>query len=208
MKVLIGCETSGVVRNAFIARGHDAWSCDLLPADDHGNHIQCKDGRDIFEIARRGWDLFIVHPPCTYLSVSGMHWTVRGLRDPKLTDDAIAFAEEIWDLPIPKLALENPIGVLSTRSKLGEPSQIIQPFEFGEPESKNTCLWLRGLKPLQKLTSQEPDLFLGYLPKPECGHWNNQTASGQNKLPPSKDRWKMRSKTYEGIARAMAEQWG
>jgi hypothetical protein len=208
VKVLIGCETSGVVRNAFIARGHDAWSSDLLPADDGGNHILCEHGKHLLEIARRGWDLFIVHPPCTYLSVSGMHWTTRGLRDPKLTDEAIRFAEECWEATVQKLALENPVGVLSTRSKLGEPTQIIQPFGFGEPESKKTCLWLRGLTPLQIATVQEPDLFLPMLPKPEEGHWNNQTASGQNKLAPSKDRWKLRSKTYEGIARAMAEQWG
>ena len=139
----------------------------------------------------------IAHPPCTYLSVSGMHWTTRGLRDPQLTEDALAFVQLLMDAPIPKIAIENPISVISSRIR--KPDQIIQPWWFGHDASKKTCLWLKNL-PMLKPTNK--------LPGDEKTRRGNQTASGQNKLPPSKDRWKIRSETYQGIADAMANQWG
>lgn len=193
MRALFGCEHSGTIRDAFARLGHYAVSCDLLPSETPGNHYQ----GDIFDIINDGWDLMIAHPPCTYLSVSGMHWTTRGFRDPQLTVDALQFFERLLDAPIPEICLENPISVVSTRIR--RPDQIIHPWQFGHSESKATALWLKGL-PLLKPTN--------ILPKPESGRWDNQTASGQNKLPPSADRWKLRSKTYQGIAEAMASQWG
>jgi hypothetical protein len=143
------------------------------------------------------WDLLIAHPSCQYLAVSGMHWTARGFRDPQLSEDALAFVQKLMDSPIPRICIENPISIISSRIR--KPDQIIQPFQFGHPESKKTCLWLKGL-PLLEPTN--------ILPLPESGRWSNQTPSGQNKLGPSKDRWKIRSKTYLGIADAMASQWG
>jgi hypothetical protein len=195
MRVLIACEYSGKVRDAFIAQGHDAMSCDLLPTDATGPHYQ----GDVFDIINDGWDLLIAHPPCTYLSVSGMHWTTRGLRDPKLTEDALNFVRLFMDAPIERIAIENPVSVISSRIR--KPDQIIQPYQFGHDASKKTCLWLKGLPLLKPTQMVEPRIVNG---KPR---WGNQTDSGQNKLPPSKDRWKLRSKTYEGIADAMAAQW-
>ena len=192
LKVLVACEYSGRVRDAFIARGHDAMSCDLLPTDATGPHYQ----GDVFDIINNGWDLMIAHPPCTYLSVSGMHWTTRGLRDPQLTEDALAFVQRLMTAPIERIAIENPISIISSRIR--KPDQIIQPWWFGHDASKKTCLWLKNL-PLLTPT----DMLLGDA-KTRRG---NQTASGQNKLPPSKDRWKLRSETYQGIADAMAAQW-
>lgn len=148
----------------------------------------------------------VAHPPCTYLSSSGMHWTVRGLRDPKLTENALDFVRTLLGAPIQFIALENPVGCISTR--IYAASQTVQPWQFGDPESKATCLWLKNLPPLQA-THRNDDLFASPLPaRCQPDRWNNQTASGQNKLPPSKDRWKERSRTYRGIADAMAEQWG
>jgi len=192
LKVLVACEYSGRVRDAFIARGHDAMSCDLLPTDATGPHYQ----GDVFDIINDGWDLMVAHPPCTYLSVSGMHWTTRGLRDPQLTEDALAFVQHLMDAPIERIAVENPISIILSRIR--KPDQIIQPWWFGHDASKKTCLWLKNL-PLLTPT----DMLLGDA-KTRRG---NQTASGQNKLPPSKDRWKIRSETYQGIADAMAAQW-
>jgi hypothetical protein len=193
VKVLIACEFSGTVRWAFEKLGHNAWSCDLLPSDDNSpKHLQY----DVLTILNDGWDLMIAHPPCTYLAVSGMHWTKRGLRDPKLTEDALEFVKLLLDAPVARIALENPISIISSRIR--KPDQIIQPYEYGHPESKKTCLWLKNL-PLLKPTN---------ILSKEGKYWDNQTKSGQNKLPPSKDRWKIRSKTYQGIADAMAEQWG
>ena len=193
MKILVACEYSGVVRDAFIKRGHDAMSCDLLPTDAPGPHYQ----GDVFDIINDGWDLMIAHPPCTYLSVSGMHWTTRGLRDPQLTEDALAFVQRLMAAPIKRIAIENPISVISSRIR--KPDQIIQPWWFGHDASKKTCLWLIDLPPLKPTDM---------LPGDAKTRRGNQTASGQNKLPPSKDRWKIRSATYKGIADAMAEQWG
>lgn len=193
MNVLVACEFSGTVRDAFTRRGHFAVSCDLLPTESPGFHWQ----GNVQEILGFRWDLMIAHPPCTYLSVSGMHWTTRGLRDPQLTEDALAFVQLLLDAPIPRIALENPVSIISSRVR--KPDQIIQPWQFGHDASKKTCLWLKGL-PLLVPTD--------VLPGGEKVRRRNQTPGGQNKLGPSPDRWKHRSKTYEGIAEAMAEQWG
>ena len=195
-KVLVACEYSGRVRDAFIAKGHDAWSCDLLPTDAPGPHIQ----GDVLPVLAQGWDMMIAHPPCTYLSVSGMHWTTRGLRDPQLTRDALDFVRALLAASIPRIVLENPVSVISSRIR--KPDQIVQPWMFGHNASKKTCLWLKNLPPLQPTSVVEPRIVNG---KPR---WGNQTGSGQNKLPPSADRWKLRSATYAGIAAAMADQWG
>ena len=197
MRVLVACESSGTVRDAFIRAGHYAASCDLLPSESPlGDHFQC----NVLDILDHDWDLLIAHPPCTYLSVSGMHWTTRGLRDPKLTEDALDFARTLMDAPIEKIAIENPVSVISSRIR--KPDQIIQPYQFGHDASKKTCLWLKNLPLLKPTQYVEPRMVNG---KPR---WSNQTDSGQNRLPPSKDRWKIRSQTYEGIANAMAAQWG
>lgn len=193
LKVLVACEYSGRVRDAFTKMGHFAMSCDLLPSDALGLHYQ----GDVFSIIDQGWDLMIAHPPCTYLSVSGMHWTTRGLRDPQLTEDALLFVQKLMDAPIKHIAIENPISVISSRIR--KPDQIIQPWWFGHDASKKTCLWLKGL-PLLKPTDM--------LPGDAKTRRTNQTVNGQNKLPPSADRWKLRSTTYQGIADAMAKQWG
>jgi hypothetical protein len=196
MRVLVACEYSGAVRDAFRARGHDAMSCDLLPTDVPGPHYQ----GDVRDVLGGGWDLMVAHPPCTYLSVSGMHWTRRGLRDPKLTEDALAFVRLLMDAPIPRIAIENPVSVIS--SGIRKPDQIIQPWQFGHDASKKTCLWLVGLPPLRPTQVIEPRLVNGRQ------RWGNQTDSGQNRLSPSPDRWKIRSATFPGIAAAMADQWG
>lgn len=193
MKILVGCEFSGVVRKAFRDLGNDAWSCDLLPAEDESEfHIQ----GNVLDVLGQGWDIGIFFPPCTYLCSSGMHWTVRGLRDPKLTEDALAFALALTNAPIRHIAIENPVGAISTRIR--KPDCIIQPWQFGHPESKKTCLWLKNLPVL---------VPTNILPKPENGRWSNMTQSGQNKLGPSPTRWAERSKTYQGIGIAMASQW-
>jgi hypothetical protein len=196
MNVLVACESSGTVRDAFAARGHNAWSCDLLPSE--GKHLQ----GDVREFLGQDWDLLIAHPPCTYLAVSGMHWTTRGLRDPQLTEDALAFVRLLMGCSIPRICIENPVSVISSRIR--KPDQYIQPYEFGHDASKKTCLWLKNLPSLQKCPTQ-------YVQPRTVGskaRWANQTDSGQNRLGPSEDRWQLRSKTYEGIATAMAEQWG
>jgi hypothetical protein len=196
VKVLIACENSGRTRDAFLSRGHDAMSCDLLPTDAPGPHYQ----GDVRDILHDGWDLMIGHPPCTYLSVSGMHWTTRGLRDPQLTEDALELVRLLMDAPIPRIAIENPVSVISSRIR--KPDQIINPYQFGHDASKKTCLWLKNLPILQPTQYVEPRMVNG---RPR---WGNQTDSGQNRLPPSKDRWKIRSETYAGISAAFAEQWG
>ena len=197
MRVLVACESSGVVRRAFTALGHQAWSCDLRPAED-GSIAHLHD--DVRAHLDHGWDLLIAHPPCTYLSVSGMHRTVRGLRDPKLTEDALEFVRLLMDAPIERIAIENPVSVISTRIR--KPTQIIQPYQFGHDASKTTCLWLKNLPKLKPTRYVEPRM-VGGLPR-----WSNQTDSGQNRLSPGCERWRLRSETYEGIAAAMAEQWG
>lgn len=218
LKVLIACEYSGTVRDAFIARGHEAISCDLLPTERPGPHYQ----GSVTDIINDGWDLMVAHPPCTYLSVSGMHWTTRGLRDPKLTECALNFVRILMDAPIERIAIENPVSVISSRIR--KLDQIIQPWMFGDDASKKTCLWLKNLPRLQPTQHIEPKWFCCGVALPSgvgkygCANcngenearprWGNQTASGQNKLGPSKDRWKIRSTTFQGIANAMADQWG
>jgi hypothetical protein len=196
VKVLVACEYSGRVRDAFRSLGHDAMSCDLLPSDVGGPHYQ----GDVTDLLGDGWDLMVAHPPCTYLSVSGMHWTSRGLRDPQLTEDAIAFVCLLMSAPISRIAVENPVSVISSRIR--KPDQVIQPHQFGHDASKTTCLWLKGLPLLTPTVQIQPRIVDGRK------RWGNQTDSGQNRLPPSHDRWKIRSATFTGIATAMAEQWG
>lgn len=171
-------------------------SCDLLPTEAPGPHYQ----GDVREVVSAGWDLMVAHPPCTYLSVSGMHWTRRGLRDPQLTEDALDFVRLLMNAPIPRIAIENPVSVISSRIR--KPDQIVQPWMFGHDASKKTCLWLKNLPPLRPTSIVEPRIVGGRK------RWANQTDSGQNRLSPSADRWKIRSETYAGIAQAMAEQWG
>lgn len=192
-RLLVACEYSGRVRDAFAAKGWDAWSCDLLPAETPGQHYT----GPVEDLLDQHWDMLIAFPPCTYLCASGMHWTTRGKRDPQLTENALAFVQLLLSAPVERIALENPVGAISTRIR--KPDCIIQPYEFGHPESKKTCLWLKNL-PILKPTN--------ILSKPASGYWDNQTPSGQNRLAPGKDRWKERSRTYEGIAQAMADQWG
>lgn len=196
MRVLIACEYSGAVRDAFRAAGHDAMSCDLLPSEVPGPHYQ----GDVRDVLGDAWDLMVAHPPCTYLSVSGMHWTRRGLRDPQLTEDALDFVRLLLEAPIPRIALENPVSIISTRIR--RPDQIVQPWQYGHDASKTTCLWLKNLPALQPTQIIEPRIVNGRR------RWANQTDGGQNRLSPSADRWKRRSATYAGIAGAMAAQWG
>ena len=198
MRVLVACEYSGRVRNAFAALGHEVFSADFEPAEDGSPFHHQGDCFDLID--QLPFDLMIAHPPCTYLSVSGMHWTTRGLRDPKLTEDALEFVQRLMDAPIARIAIENPVSVISSRIR--KPDQIISPHQFGEDASKKTCLWLTNLPPLIPTKLVPPRMVNG---KPR---WGNQTDSGQNKLPPSADRWKKRSETYQGIASAMAQQWG
>lgn len=180
MKVLIACEYSGVVRNAFIAKGHDAMSCDLLPTDDGGKHYQ----GDVRNILNAGWDFMIAHPPCTHLAVSGARW----FKDKKKEQmEALEFVQLLLDAPIPMIALENPISIISSRIR--KPDQIIQPWMFGHGETKATCLWLKNLPKLIPT-----DIVSG-------------REARVHKMPPSPYRWKERSRTYLGVAKAMATQW-
>ena len=182
MRILVGCEFSGVVRNAFRKLGHDAWSCDLLPAqDNHPSHIQC----DVLDVLGDGWDMAIFHPPCTHLASSGARWFKNKAQE---QDDAIRFVKMLMDAPIERIAIENPIGVLST--KIRKPDQIIQPWQFGHGETKATCLWLKNL----------PNLIPTKIV--------NGREQRIHKMPPSENRWMLRSITYTGIAEAMANQWG
>ena len=197
MRVLVACEYSGAVRDAFIRAGHYAASCDLLPSESPlGDHYQC----NVLDIIDHGWDLMVAHPPCTYLSSSGLHWNKRRPEREQMTKYALQFVSQLMEVNIPRIAIENPIGCIST--KIRKPDQIIKPYQFGHDASKNTCLWLKGLPLLRPTQFVEPRLINGK------SRWANQTDSGQNKLTPSPDRWKIRSETYTGIAKAMAEQWG
>lgn len=195
MKILIACEFSGVVREAFTNAGHDAVSCDLLPSEKSGLHLQC----DVLTVLDSGWDLMVAFPPCTYLCSSGLHWNKRRPERQQKTEEALMFVKALWEAPIPRIAIENPVGCLSTH--LRKPDQILQPYQFGHDASKTTCLWLKNLPMLRPSQYVKPRLVNG---KPR---WSNQTDSGQNRLGPHRDRWKQRSITYKGIAEAMAEQW-
>jgi hypothetical protein len=184
LRVLVACEYSGTVRDAFIANGHDALSCDLLPCDRPGPHYQ----GDVFDLIAPGmWDVMIAHPPCTHLSVSGARW-FKAKRSEGLQQAGLAFVQKLLTAPIPRIALENPVSVIS--SAIRKPDQVIQPWMFGHGETKATCLWLKGLPRLTPTNIVEGR---------EQRMW---------KLPPSEDRWKIRSATYQGIADAMADQWG
>jgi len=183
LRVLVACEFSGVVRDAFNKAGHNATSCDLIPSETPGPHFT----GDLVEVIRAlpKWDLLIAFPPCTHLAVSGARWFSGKSNE---QEQAIRFVRALLDLDIPRIALENPIGILSTVVR--KPDQIIQPWQFGHGETKATCLWLKGLPKLQPTNIVEGR-------KPRVHH-----------EPPSPDRWKNRSRTYHGIAEAMAEQWG
>lgn len=181
MRVLIACEYSGTVRDAFIARGHDALSCDLLETEQPGPHYR----GDVRDILSDSWDLMICHPPCTHLAVSGARWFKDKQKEQA---DALSFVRLLLDAPIPRIALENPVSIISSRIR--KPDQIIQPWMFGHGETKATCLWLKGLPQLSPT-----DIVDG-------------REARVHKMAPSPDRWKERSRTYPGIASAMAEQWG
>jgi hypothetical protein len=210
MRILIACETHGRVRDAFIARGHDAVSCDLLPSKAGGPHIQgCA-----LEAARSSpWDMMVAHPPCTYLSASGLHWNARPgyeWREAE-TEKAVEFVRALIAAPIRRKCIENPRGRIGTAIRRAD--QIIQPNQFGEDASKETHLWLWNLPKLRPTGFQPGRLVddgraqLGLFGT-GVERWANQTDAGQNRLGPSPDRWDKRSATYHGIAAAMAEQWG
>ena len=191
MKVLIACEYSGTVRDAFRALGHDAMSCDLLPTDAPGPHYQ----GDVRDVLGDGWDLMIAHPPCTHLAVSGARWFHLKQREQA---EALEFVRLLMDAPISRIAIENPVSIISSRIR--KPDQVIQPWQHGHEATKTTCLWLKGLPPLT------PTNVVGKGAR-------HVTRSGRSlpdwyNLPPSPDRWKIRSATYQGIADAMADQWG
>lgn len=198
MKILVGCECSGIVRDAFIAKGHDAISCDIKPTERPGPHIQ----DDIFNVIYRVYfDMMICFPECRFLCGSGLHWNLSRPERKFQTDYAINFAKKLWRAPIEKKALENSVGILSRKENLGKPSQYIQPYQFGEDASKKTCLWLQNL-PILIPTIRCPGRWVNGRER-----WSNQTDSGQNKLPPSDHRSADRARTYQGIANAMASQW-
>ena len=180
MRVLVACEFSGIVRDAFIDKGHDTMSCDLLPTEAEGPHYE----GDVRNVLDDGWDMMIAHPPCTHLAVSGARW----FKDKEMEQwEALNFVRLLLDAPIDKIALENPVSVIST--KIRKPDQIIQPWMFGHGETKATCFWLKNLPKLEPTDVVE-------------GRENRV-----HRMAPSKDRWKNRSRTYSGIAKAMAEQW-
>lgn len=199
MKILVACEESQVVTAAFRARGHEAFSCDILPTS--GTHPEWHlQGNVKYYIRKPGWDMMLAFPPCTHLAVSGARYFEEKRKDGR-QQEAIDFFRYLWDAWwIDKIAIENPVGIMST--ELCKPTQIIQPYDFGEDASKKTCLWLKGLSPLTSTKYTEPRIINGKK------LWANQTNSGQNKLAPSPDRAALRSKTYQGIADAMAQQWG
>lgn len=181
MRVLIACEFSGIVRDAFLAKGHDAMSCDLLPTESPGPHYQ----GDVRDILDKGWDLMIAHPPCTHLSVSGARWFSKKQREQR---EALEFVLMLMNSDIPRICIENPVSVIS--SFLHKPDQIIQPWQFGHGETKATCLWLK------------------WLPKLIATNIVKGREARIHKMAPSEHRSKARSLTYSGIAKAMADQWG
>jgi len=191
VRVLVACEYSGTVRDAFTRVGHFAVSCDLLPTESPGLHWQ----GDVFDVVGQGWDLMIAHPPCTHLAVSGAAWFKEKIADGR-QQEALDFVQRLMDLPIPMIAIENPVSVIS--SKIRKPDQIIQPWMFGHMEQKATCLWLKGLPKLIETVNVKEEMMK--LPK-------NQRER-LHYLPPGPDRAKLRSKTFDGIANAMADQWG
>lgn len=194
MKVLVACEFSGVVRRAFRDRGHDAYSCDLLDSEDNSpHHFKA----DVCDVISGWWDLMIAHPPCTHLAVSGAQHFKHKLPQQA---EALEFVQMLMNAPIERIAVENPISIISSRIR--KPDQIVQPYQYGHDHSKKTCLWLKNLPTLTPTRYVAPRM-VGHLPR-----WSNQTDAGGHKLSPSPDRWKIRSRTFEGIAAAMADQWG
>lgn len=199
MRVLIACEFSGIVREAFRARGHDAWSCDILPTEQDGPHYQC----DVLEVLDKGWDLMVAHPPCTFItnagvrhlhehvtSKNGVRAKIHGKERWKKMEEACEFFNELQNAPINKICIENPIPHKYARAIIGKYTQLIQPWQFGHGETKATCLWLKNLPKLVPT-----DIVEGRYPRVHL-------------TPPGKDRWKKRSITYQGIADAFASQWG
>lgn len=205
MKVLIACEYSGRVRDAFRKRGHDAWSCDLLESEDNsyyhiqGNALDWLNRMPVFKIGEitihTPWDLIIAHPPCTDIAVSGARHFPTKIADGR-QQRALEFVQALMNAPCERICIENPISVIS--SKIRKPDQIIQPWMFGHPEKKSTCLWLKGLPKLTPTNDVSEDMKT--LPK--------SVTDRIHRMPPGPDRWKERSRTYQGIADAMAEQWG
>lgn len=215
MRVLVACEYSGVVRDAFIRKGHDAISCDILDTESPGPHHK----GNVLDILCDGWDLMIAHPDCTYLTNSAA-WafgdgpyhqnikpdTIVGEARRQKREEALRFVGALMSAPIPKIAIENPVGAISTRIRKAD--QYIQPYQFGHDASKITGLWLQRL-PLLRPTKNIPGRIVGYRKNGSpIYRWSNQTDSGQNRLSPSENRWKDRARTYKGWADAMADQWG
>lgn len=196
MKILVACEYSGRVRDAFIRHGHDAMSCDILPTDSPGPHYQ----GDVQNILGDGWDLMVAHPPCTYLTNSGVTWLHKDPTRWAKLDDAAAFFKMLLDAPIEKIAVENPIMHKYAKERIGgvKQTQVVQPWMFGHTEQKATCLWLKNLPPLVPTNDVKAEML--QLPDNE--------RQRLHYLPPSADRWKLRSTTYMGVAEAMADQWG
>ena len=195
VKVLVACEFSGTVRDAFTKLGHDSMSCDLLPTESPGKHYQ----GDVMDIINDGFDLMIAHPPCTFLTNSGVTWLHKDIKRWPMLFDGADFFKKLLNASIPKIAIENPIMHKYARSIIGvEKSQIVQPWQFGHSESKATCFWLKNLNPLKE-TNNVKEEFLKR---------DKKEAQRLHYLPPSADRWKIRSTTFQGIADAMAEQWG
>jgi hypothetical protein len=191
MRVLVGCEYSGTVRDAFTAVGCDAMSCDLLPTETEGKHYQ----GDIRDVLDDGWDLAVFHPPCTHLAISGARWFTEGKKPWAWQEEALDFVRLLMAAPIPRICIENPVSVIS--SKIRKPEQIIQPWMFGHPEKKRTCLWLKDLPPLTP-TNNVYDEMMTLTPRERERVWL---------MSPGPNRWKERSRFYTGIATAMADQW-
>ena len=196
MKVLVACEYSGRVRDAFIKKGHDAMSCDLLETDESGPHYT----GDVTDILGQGWDMLIAHPPCTYLTNSGVCWLHKDPNRWALLDEGAAFFKTLLTADIGKIAVENPIMHKYAKERIGgvKQTQVVQPWMFGHTEQKATCLWLKGLQPLLPTNNVKEAMM----------KLDKRERQRLHYLPPSKDRWKLRSTTYQGIADAMAEQWG
>lgn len=202
MRVLVACEFSGIVRNAFAAKGHDAWSCDLLPTEQPGNHIE----GDVLEILNDGWDLMIAHPPCTHLAVSGAAWFEKKMVEQRM---AIYFFLALANAPIKKICIENPVCIMSTFWR--KPDQIVQPYYFGDEFQKTTCLWLKNLPKLvhakqKDMFREKTHVFKGNMIEYESGRRMPEWYAGLYNVKPS-ERSKIRSRTFSGIAEAMAEQW-
>ena len=192
MEILVACEFSGIVRDALIDRGHHAYSCDLLSSERNGPHIM----GDVLKVLDKGWDMMIAFPPCTHLAVSGARYFKQKAIE---QENALEFVRKLLDAPIERIALENPVSIISSRIR--KPDQIIQPYQFGHDASKRTCLWLKNLSPLRPTKLIPGRSIDGRL------RWANQTDSGQNRLTPNEHRAESRSRTYQGIAEAMADQW-